>query len=69
MRPPGSKPPGSRTGTSVSPALGLLEFLARNGIEWVPPSADETVAMIERVATGEVSKRELADGLRATSQE
>jgi death on curing protein len=49
--------------------LGLLELLARNGIEWVPPSADETVAMIERVAAGEVSERELADWLRATSQE
>ncbi len=49
--------------------LGLLEFLARNGIEWVPPSADETVAIIERVAAGDVSERELADWLRVTSQE
>jgi death-on-curing protein len=49
--------------------LALLELLARNGAEWVPPSADETVAMIERVAAGEVSARELADWLRATSHE
>lgn len=34
-----------------------------------PPSADETVATVERVAAGEVSERELADWLRATSQE
>jgi death-on-curing protein len=49
--------------------LALLEFLARNGIEWLPPSADETVAMIEQVAAGTVSERELADWLRATSRD
>ena len=49
--------------------VALLEFLARNGVEWMPPSADETVAMIERVAAGKVSERELADWLRATLQE
>lgn len=49
--------------------LVLLEFLTRNGIEWVPPSVDETVAMIERVAVGKVSEQELADWLRATSRE
>jgi death-on-curing protein len=49
--------------------LALLEFLARNGIEWLRPSADETVAMIEQVAAGKVSERELADWLRATSRD
>ena len=46
--------------------LALLEFLARNGIEWAPPSVDETVTMIERVAAGTLSDRELADWLRST---
>lgn len=46
--------------------LALLEFLARNGIEWVPQSVDETVATIERVAAGTISERELVDWLRAT---
>lgn len=46
--------------------LALLEFLARNGIEWAPPSVDETVTMIERVAAGTLSERELADWLRST---
>jgi hypothetical protein len=30
--------------------LSLHELLARNGIEWTPPSVDETVATIEFVA-------------------
>ena len=47
--------------------LALLEFLARNDFEWVPPSVDETVATIERVAAGTISERELADWLRTTS--
>ena len=46
--------------------LALLEFLARNDIEWLPPSVDETVATIERVASGAISEAELADWLRAT---
>jgi len=46
--------------------LALLEFLWRNDIEWVPPSVDDTVATIERVAAGTISERELADWLRAT---
>jgi len=46
--------------------LVLLEFLARNGIEWVPPSVDDTVGTIERVAAGAISERELADWLRST---
>ena len=46
--------------------LALLEFLARNEIEWAPPSVDETVATIERVAAGTISERELADWLRST---
>lgn len=46
--------------------LALLEFLARNEIAWVPPSVDDTVATIERVAAGTISERELADWLRTT---
>jgi death on curing protein len=46
--------------------LALLEFLARNEIEWAPPSVDETVATIERVAAGTISERGLADWLRTT---
>ncbi len=46
--------------------LVVLEFLARNNFEWVPPSVDETVATIERVAAGTISERELAHWLRAT---
>ncbi len=46
--------------------LALLEFLARNRIEWKPPSLDETVATIEGVAAGRISERELAEWLRRT---
>jgi death on curing protein len=46
--------------------LALLEFLARNGVDWVPPSVDDTVAMIERAAAGTITEHELADWLRAT---
>jgi death on curing protein len=46
--------------------LALLEFLARNGVEWKPPSVEETVATIEGVAAGRVSERELAEWLRKT---
>ena len=49
--------------------LAMLEFLTRNEVEWIPPSVDETVAMIEQVAAGNVSERELADWLRATLRE
>ena len=48
--------------------LCLLEFLARNGIDWSPPSVDETVQMMERVAAGEVTEHQLADWLRATTR-
>lgn len=48
--------------------LVLLEFLARNGVEWSPPSVDETVATIEGVAAGEVSAQALADWLRRDRQ-
>ncbi len=44
--------------------LALLEFLARNQVDWAPPSVEETVATIEGVAAGQVSERELADWLR-----
>ena len=46
--------------------LVLLEFLARNDIEWAPPSVEETVATIEGVAAGTISEHELADWLRTT---
>jgi prophage maintenance system killer protein len=45
----------------------MLEFLARNQVEWTPPSVDETVAAMEGVAAGDVSERELADWLRRAS--
>ncbi len=48
--------------------LALVVFLARNGIEWVPPSIDDTVATIEGVAAGAISERELADWLRRTGR-
>jgi death on curing protein len=47
--------------------LALVEFLARNEIEWTPPSVEETVATIEGVAAGRITERDLADWLR-TSQ-
>lgn len=46
--------------------LALLEFLARNRIEWKPPSLDETAATIEGVAAGRISEAELAEWLRRT---
>lgn len=45
--------------------LAMLEFLARNDIEWIPPSVDETVTTVEGVAAGSISEHELADWLRA----
>jgi hypothetical protein len=42
------------------------EFLARNGVDWLPPSTEETVATIEGVAAGSISARALADWLRAS---
>jgi death-on-curing protein len=45
--------------------LALLEFLARNGISWEPPSVDETVATIEGVAAGQITEHELAEWLRS----
>lgn len=46
--------------------LAVVEFLARNRVEWKPPSVEETVAVIEGVAAGKVTERELADWLRAS---
>lgn len=46
--------------------LALVEFLARNEVEWAPQSVDETVAMIEGVAAGSITERELGDRLRAS---
>ena len=46
--------------------LALVEFLARNQVEWAPPSVEETVEMIEDAAAGRVTERELADWLRAS---
>jgi death-on-curing protein len=42
--------------------LALVEFLTRNGVEWAPPSVDETVAVIEGVAAGSITERELPTG-------
>lgn len=44
--------------------LALVDFLARNEVEWAPPPVEETVATIEGVAAGRISERELADWLR-----
>lgn len=44
--------------------VALVEFLARNRVEWAPPSVEETVAMIEGVAAGRITECELADWLR-----
>ena len=46
--------------------LAMLEFLARNEVEWTPPGTEVTVATIETVAAGGISESELADWLRAT---
>ena len=46
--------------------LALVEFLARNRVEWKPPSVEETGAVIEGVAAGKVTERELAGWLRAS---
>jgi death on curing protein len=47
--------------------LAMLEFLARNDVEWMPPSVDEAVATIERAAAGGFSEQGLAGWLRANS--
>lgn len=41
--------------------LAMIEFLARNGIEWLPPSPAETATAIEGVAAGTISEQDLAD--------
>jgi death on curing protein len=46
--------------------LALVEFLARNDVEWAPPSVEETVAMVEGVSAGSITEQELADWLRAS---
>ena len=45
--------------------LALLEFLARNRVDWAPPPVEETVATIEGIAAGRLSERDLAAWLRA----
>ena len=45
----------------------MLEFLARNGVDWTPPSVEETVSTIEAVAAGAIRERELADWMRAAA--
>lgn len=40
--------------------LAMIEFLARNGLTFVPPSTDETVGAIERLAAGDLSEQEFA---------
>ena len=47
--------------------LAMLEFLARNRVDWQPPSVDETVAMMEGAASGRISERAFADWLRPAS--
>ena len=47
--------------------LAMLEFLARNRVDWQPPSVDETVAMMEGAASGRISEPEFADWLRPAS--
>jgi prophage maintenance system killer protein len=47
----------------------MLEFLARNGIDWAPRSTEETVRAIEGVAAGEISEREFAGWLRSSRPE
>jgi exoribonuclease II len=42
----------------------MLEFLARNRVDWQPPSVDVTVAMMEGMAATRISEREFADWLR-----
>jgi hypothetical protein len=42
----------------------MLEFLARNDVQWTPPSTDETVMTIEGVAAGQIPESELATLLR-----
>jgi death-on-curing protein len=44
--------------------VAMLEFLARNNVQWAPPSADETVMTIEGVAAGQISESKLATWLR-----
>jgi death-on-curing protein len=56
-----------RDGNKRVAYLAMVEFLARNGVEWMPPSVDETVATMEGVAAGNISERELADWLRPAS--
>lgn len=48
--------------------VALLEFVERNGRSWrVHPSAeeDETVALFEGIAAGDVSRHELQEWLEA----
>jgi death-on-curing protein len=71
---PSTKPPYSACASRNHPLpddnkrvayLALLEFLARNNINWEPPSVDETVATIGGVAAGQITEHELAEWLRA----
>lgn len=43
--------------------LAMLEFLARNQVEWMPQMIEETVATIEGVAAGGISEGELVGSL------
>jgi len=40
--------------------LAMVEFLARNGSSFEPPSVDETVDAIERLASRDLSEQEFA---------
>jgi len=48
--------PGGNKGVAY---LAVLEFSTHNDIAWVPPSVDDAVVTIERVAAGTVSEHEV----------
>ena len=54
--------------------LTMVEFVERNGFEWVAPSGDaetdgdETVGVIEGTAAGKISVEDLADWVKARSR-
>jgi hypothetical protein len=44
----------------------VLGVPGRNGIDWTPPSTEETVSTVEAVAADEISEREFASWLRSS---
>jgi hypothetical protein len=47
-------------------AEAVLGVPGRNGIDWTPPSTEETVSTVEAVAADEISEREFASWLRSS---